>query len=171
MRLNEICQLHCDDVKQVEGVSCFDINANTPDKMLKSSAATRTVPVHPRIIDLGFLDYAKSMQTKGERRLWPRLKHRRDGYGQDLSRWFGRFSDEHVVNDRKKVFHSFRHNFTDALKQKGVQEVTIAELVGHENPSITTGRYGKRLQPGPLLEALQKLDYGLDLAKLKRNWS
>ena len=166
MRLNEICQLYCDDVKQVQGIWCLDINQKTKDKMLKSEAAVRTVPVHPKLIELGLLDHVKAMRSKGEKRLWPNLKHRRDGYGQDFSRWFGVFNDRNVANDPKKVFHSFRHNFTDTLKQSGVQEVAIAELVGHENPSITTGRYGKRLQPKPLLDVLEKLDYGIDLSPL-----
>ena len=37
----------------------------------------------------------------------------------------------------------------------------IAELMGHTNPSITTGRYGKRYQPLVLLEAVRKLDFGV----------
>jgi hypothetical protein len=49
----------------------------------------------------------------------------------------------------------------------GVQEAAIAEILGHENQSITTGRYGKRLRPKPLLKALKNLDYGLDLSLLQ----
>jgi integrase len=166
MRLNEICQLYCNDVKQVEGVWCLDVNQSTKDKRLKSPAAARTVPVHPKLIELGFLDYIKAMQAKGEKRLWPNLKLQRDGYGQAFSKWFADFNDKNVVNDPKKVFHSFRHTVANTLKQAGVQESTIAELIGHENESITTGRYGKLLKPGPLLDAIEKLDYGLDLSPL-----
>ena len=168
MRQNEICQLHCDDIKTVDGVWCFDVNENTEDKNLKSSASKRTVPIHPKLIDLGLLDYVKIKKGAGAKRLWPNLKyHSKNGYGRQISRWFSGFCDEHIVDDPKKVFHSFRHNFTNTLKQMGVQEVTITELTGHENDSITTGRYGKPFEPKPLLEAIEKLDYGLDLSPLK----
>lgn len=45
------------------------------------------------------------------------------------------------------------------LKQKGVPEGVIAEILGHANQSIATGRYGKRFRPRVLLEALEKLSY------------
>jgi hypothetical protein len=45
----------------------------------------------------------------------------------------------------------------------------LSELLGHRNPNITTGRYGKRFDPKTLLErAVIKLDYyGIDLSHLK----
>jgi len=33
--------------------------------------------------------------------------------------------------------------------------------VGHANPSITTGRYGKRLEPHRLAAAINPLDFGV----------
>ena len=60
-----------------------------------------------------------------------------------------------------------RHRATDTLKQAGVLEAIIAELVGHSNGgSETMGRYGKRYQPKVLLEALKKLDYGIEIPVL-----
>jgi len=56
-----------------------------------------------------------------------------------------------------------RHMVTDCMKQAGVQEIVIAEIIGHANNSMTTGRYGKRYQPKVLLEALMQLDYGVEL--------
>jgi hypothetical protein len=47
------------------------------------------------------------------------------------------------------------------LKQRGTDELTIRELVGHANPSITTGRYGKRLEPQRLAAAIAPLDFGV----------
>ncbi len=161
MRLDEICQLDTEDVKQVGAVWCFDVNAKGDDKHLKTAASVRTIPIHPKLLELGFLAHVDALRKKGEKRLWPRLKLRRDGYGQALSKWFADFNDAHVTADTKKVFHSLRHSFATELKAANVQESTIAELVGHENPSITTGRYGKRLEPDRLLDELKKLDYGI----------
>jgi integrase len=89
------------------------------------------------------------------------LNRKRDGYGHDFSKWYQRHNRKHVTQDPKKVFHSFRHLVADTLKQKGVAEGIIAEILGHANHSITTGRYGKRYRPSVLLEALEQLNYGV----------
>jgi hypothetical protein len=62
-----------------------------------------------------------------------------------------------------------RHTFIDTLKQGRVDESIMKEPVGHNNPSITMSRYGKRYSPKTLLEdAIMKLgDFGLDLGGLK----
>jgi integrase len=168
MRQTEICQLHIGDVKEIDGVLCFDINANAEDKDVKSKAAVRTVPVHPSLIALGLLNYHKSLIEKKQKRLWPELEYKRDGYGQTLQRWYGRFNRKLFPDDRLKCFHSMRHCFITNLKLKGVEETAIMELVGHTNPSMTTGRYGKRFPPSKLLEAMNKLDYGFDVVKVVR---
>lgn len=45
------------------------------------------------------------------------------------------------------MFHSFRHSLADRLKQAGVQDTLISEILGHTVESVTMGRYGKRYQP------------------------
>jgi integrase len=78
--------------------------------------------------------------------------------------WNRRFNREHISEDKFKVFHSFRHTFTDALKQAGILETIISELVGHStSESMTMGRYGKRYQPKVLLDVLEQLDYSIEL--------
>ena len=44
MRQNEIAQLYVDDIRQDHGLWVFDINANAPDKHLKTKNAKRLVP-------------------------------------------------------------------------------------------------------------------------------
>ena len=72
-----------------------------------------------------------------------------------------------MTTDDKKNFHSFRHTVINTLKQAEVQDTVIKELVGHTDASLTTGRYGKRYQAALLLEALKKLEYGVDFSGLK----
>jgi len=68
-----------------------------------------------------------------------------------------------MTTDKAKVFHSLRHTVTDTLKQAGIQEVLISEIMGHANDSMTMSRYGKRYQPRVLLEALMHLDYRVEI--------
>lgn len=155
MRLDEICQLHREDICQIDGVWCFKAWEDE-ERKVKSDSGVRIVPVHPKLIELGFLGYVESVDHE---RLWPNLKKGRDGYSDAFGKWFQRFNRKVITEDRKKVFHSLRHNFTDSLKQAGVQEQLIGELVGHSSGSITMERYGKAYQPKVLLEALERLEY------------
>ena len=161
LRLDEACQLYTDDVKVIGGVWCFDIN-DDGDKKLKNVSSARIVPVHPSLIGLGLLEYVEQGRVGGRPRLWMNLQRRdADGYGSAYGKVFQRFNRKCITTDRLKTFHSFRHTFADTLKQMGEQESLIAELMGHANGSITTGRYGKRYQPLVLLEAIRKLDFSV----------
>jgi integrase len=84
-----------------------------------------------------------------------------------MVKWYQRFNRQYVSNDPKKVFHSMRHTVADMMKQKGVSEAVIAEIIGHAHASITRGRYGKRYQPKVLLEAMMQLEYGIDIPEWK----
>lgn len=160
MRLGEICGLHLEDVKQLDGIWCFDVN-DEQDKRLKNLSSKRVIPVHPYLIEKGFLEFAETLKKKGgQKRLWPNLKRREsDGYCCAIGQWYQRFNRKHVTTDPLKTFHSLRHTFADTLKQQGVQEALISELMGHANDSITTGRYGKRYRPQILLEVVTNLRY------------
>jgi integrase len=163
MRLNEICQLYCVDVLQVDGLWCISVNSEAADKELKNSASQRIIPIHPQLLKAGFLAYVEEARGKHER-LWPALPKRRDGYAHDFGKWYQRLNRTVITSDPRKVFHSLRHSFVDYFKQLGTAEALIAEMVGHSNEkSMTMGRYGKRYQPKVLLEALKKLDYGLKI--------
>ncbi|WP_167496448.1 site-specific integrase [Desulfopila sp. IMCC35006] len=165
-RLEEICQLHLEDIRQEDGVWVFDINDKN-EKRLKNMSSERLVPIHPQLMDLGLIDYAKFLQGKGEARLFPELQQRRDGYGQTVSKWFGRYK-ERLGFGKGQTFHSFRHTFITHLKHKQVDPFMIHELDGHTVDSETMGRYGKKFTPEILLkEAIQKLDYGIDFSDLK----
>ncbi|WP_318248641.1 site-specific integrase [Geomonas subterranea] len=165
MRLNEICQLYVEDVQEVEGVWCFSVN-DAKDKRLKNQASERMVPVHPKVIQLGFIEYLEQARSAEAPRLWMNLTWMDiHGYSNGFGKWYQRFNREYVTDDPKKVFHSFRHLVTDTLKQAGVQDSLIAEMIGHSHGShsMTMSRYGKRYQPKLLLETIVLLDYGIDI--------
>jgi integrase len=166
MRLDEICQLHLADVVTVDDILCFNINDNG-GKKLKTLSSVRVVPVHPMLLRLGFHNYVDGLRKKGKEQLWVNLRKSRDGHSQDFGKWYQRFNRKFVTKDPKKVFHSFRHTLANNLKQIGVQEVTIAEILGHANESMTMSRYGKRYEPKVLMEALKQLDYGVTIPGLK----
>lgn len=157
MRLEEIAQLRPQDLRQVAGVWCFDVNGDG-GKKLKTAGSARLVPIHPRLIEAGLLTYRDANAAKPS--LWPDLTRGADGFmSSPFSKWFGRFKRAAGITNTRLTFHSFRHTFVDALKQAGEDELVIKELVGHVNASITTGRYGKRLNPERLYSAVARLSW------------
>ncbi|MDQ7072768.1 MAG: tyrosine-type recombinase/integrase [Gammaproteobacteria bacterium] len=74
MRLNEICQLHLSDIKEVEGIVVFDIN-DDQEKTLKTKSSKRYVPIHSRLIDMGLLDRVEALRNQGKERLFEELNY------------------------------------------------------------------------------------------------
>ena len=171
-RLEELCQLALDDIRQEDGVWVIDINGNGHDKRLKTPGSARLIPLHPFLLDgLKLPEYTKTLRKKGEIRLCPELRRLRDGFGQRVSKWFARYKTRDCgITEQRKVFHSFRHTFINSLKQDGqVEPYLIAELVGHAINSMTMGHYGKRYEPKKLFEAIKRLRFDIDLGHLTRS--
>ena len=176
MRIEEICQLHLEDINKVNNVYVFDL-FNKDDRERKTQAGQRYVPIHSFLSDVLQLPMRVThLFNNGNNKLFPDIKQGTNGlYGHYPSKWFNeRYKKRKCgIDDKKKVFHSFRHTVTNHLKQKGVNDNMLAELIGHELPGETLGRYGKKYQPEVLYEnVVQHVDFeglGLDLSHLKRS--
>lgn len=158
MRLNEICQLDVDDVS-LDTPPSISIN-DDEGKQVKNADSYRRIPIHPKLIELGFLDYVRQVKASGESRLFWQLKPHRGAYGHYTGKWFQVFNRKFVTPDPKKVFHSLRHGFIDYLANNTeAKEHQIAWLVGHTNrKSQTTGRYTKPPTPAQLLPIIEQYD-------------
>lgn len=156
-RLDELCQLRLVDFYEEEGIPVIHF---TPEAgKLKTTSSERTIPVHSRLIELGLLDYVARLKALGHERLFPALRKTEAGYGAIPSKWFKRYRTKCGVTARTKVFHSFRHTVATRLGNQGVEEYLIADLVGHENESITTGRYRKQAPAKHLVSVVERLKF------------
>ena len=160
MRQNEICQLHTADIREISGVWVFDVNARD-DKKLKNLFSARLVPLHRKLIELGFLEYMRKVKAQKSLQLFPELKKGRDGHGREISRWFAEHRASVGIADRGKDFHSFRHSAATQLKNAAVPEPVAAALLGHSTAGITYSRYGKEYELRTLNEAIQKIGYSI----------
>ncbi|UCV28420.1 site-specific integrase [Ferribacterium limneticum] len=158
-RQNEIAQLHLADFCESDGIPLISINDQGEGKRLKTKAGKRSIPIHAELVRLGLLRYVDELRTANETRLFPELKLKRDGYGQTISRWFQSYRRKCGISEDGKVFHSFRHTVIDRLKQADVPKEKIAALVGHEDDSVTFGRYGKDFSPAIMREVVATLDF------------
>lgn len=163
-RLNELAQLYVDDIHNESGIVSLDINKNTSDKRLKNVASQRRIPVHSQLIRLGFESFVRQQRSEGATRLFKELKHSRDGYAKNASRWFnGRYKVLCGITHRDKVFHSFRHTATTELKHQDVDEKKVKALLGHFDSSITYGTYGKAYPMTILKNTIELLDFSREL--------
>jgi integrase len=169
-RINELSQLYLTDVRQTNlGTWFLDFNLDQPDKLdtdesdvvdagsaatsgtaashkndksLKTANARRSVPLHSRLLELGFIEYVKALTNARHQRLFPELRFSKGkGYGKEASSWFcERLLGEKLkmVRDGRKVFHSLRHNFATSLERAGVPDRAIRQLMGHELSSDRT---------------------------------
>lgn len=179
MRLGECCQLRTDDVAELDGVPVILIDdagepgADEADKKrVKTEAGKRFVPIHPELQHIGFLAFAGAMKAKGERRLFPELKP--DGLGYlsgPFSKWFNdkrRFLGKLSMDVNGVSFHSFRHNYRDALREAEIGLERVRALGGWRRDSDgEEAIYGKGLKAATLYKEIEKVRYaGLDLTHL-----
>lgn len=145
-RLNEVCQLAMEDIKQVEGLWIFDFTDNgDTHKRLKTSAAQRRVPVHSQLLRLGLLELIETRQSQGHSRLFQDFKYtEKAGYGDQLSKWFNRtFTAGLNIKSEAHVFHGLRHTFATRLVQADVETERLQFIIGHERQGVTHQVYMK----------------------------
>lgn len=142
-RLEELGQLLPSDVKHQHDVHYIDINTVEDGKRLKNAGSHRKVPLHPRLIELGFLQYVQEMKRAEAPQLFLALK--RDKLGSitgNWSKWFGRWTHKIGITDARKVFHSFRHRFKDACRDAEISEEIHDALTGHSGNRSIARTYG-----------------------------
>lgn len=165
-RLAEICQLYVEDIVEIDGVWCFDINRKK-DKSLKSKNSIRIIPIHRFLIELGFLDYAKSVQHE---RLWPNVKWtKKAGYSKDVGNRMQKMIRRNITEDEDMVFHSFRNTFAEKLSHEARHsDEDIAFILGHEAQYKITQKYRGRKPAHIFKKIIDDFDPGIDLSHLFR---
>lgn len=118
-RIGEACQLHLSDIRETSGVWVFDINQATDDKSLKTEeTSARRIPVHPKLIELGFLEYCDVLREAGFRRVFPELTYSTSDarYAKEaIRKMSAMLASLGMARDGEKVFHCLRHNANNAL--------------------------------------------------------
>ncbi|MDY4807662.1 MAG: site-specific integrase [Desulfovibrio sp.] len=120
-RIEELAQLDRQDVRQEAGVWFIHIRAEmATGRRVKNRASIRKVPLHSRLLELGFLDFAR--QGEGTGKLFSLLSDKQDGGKRSnaFSQWWRRFlASLDLENGDRKHFHSFRHTFKREGRNSG----------------------------------------------------
>jgi integrase len=171
MRLNEIAAIRLRDVRYDEGIWFFDLSSYR----LKTENATRLIPMHSRLIDLGLIKFVEQKKAEKELYLFPELyrKHKsesRDGVGISVGKWFNRtlLTGIGISKNDEKVshllidFHCCRHTVASRFKFHGVPAYLAKQILGHElDDDITWGIYSGQVATklAALKAVIEMLDY------------
>lgn len=174
-RQGEICQLLVSDIKEAHGIPYMTITEEDDQgnfvKSLKNENSKRLVPLHPVIVDMGFLQFVESRKAQGKRVLFETRSHK-PLTGQYYSKLFQAFNRVHITEDPKKVFHSFRHLVHNELKQKKVPADIYHSITGHVPQHEMDAVYTEDHVLPNKYEALVLLEYpSIDLEILKSKFS
>ncbi len=162
-RLAEIAQLSVSDIREKDHTAIISINDRGPDKLLKNRGSEREIPIHSRLIDLGFIDFVNFQRSLGQTRVFPELKRNTKDQFAVPSKYFSKYLREigvkNAANDRKS-FHSFRHTFIDEMRALDVPLEQFRPIVGHTDSSVTA-KYGTRANVSIRLRTsiIQKLSF------------
>jgi integrase len=154
-RREEIAGIHRDEVQREGETWYFDVKPNDT-RRLKNKSSRRRVPIHSRLISMGFLDYLKDTK-RGP--LFP-SNGGRTTQGDEVSKWFARLIKTTIKDheSRKLALHSFRGTVISRLHAAGVKGETVRALVGHAGVDVHESVY-LTVPLGVLSEAVEKLDY------------
>lgn len=177
-RQGEICQLLVTDIKEAHGIHYMHITEEDDNgnivKTVKNENSRRLVPLHPVILDMGFLKYVELRKAQGKKVLFENQDRTRSHFkpltGQYYSKLFQTFNRQKITDDPKKVFHSFRHLVHNELKQAGVASDLYHSITGHVPAHEMDPVYTEDFRLQNKYDALVKLQYSLDLEELKKKF-
>jgi integrase len=164
VRIEELAQAHlngdflCDAESGIhylqidELVRAIDERSRSSPKSVKSQAGWRRVPLHPLLVEGGFLDYLEDERKAGAitpfSRTWKPLKGARVKHAQKITDWGVESlktlrAQGAITKERVGYFHSMRHSFTTFLSKADIAEEWRAAITGHAFGGINAQIYNK----------------------------
>lgn len=158
MRLEEICQLHTEDIYEEDGIWAINIRTESTDgiedKNLKTKNAARIIPIHPDLIYFGLVTYRDKIAVDSNR-LFPELNKTENThqYGKQVGKQFKKLITSLEI-EGNKTFHSLRHTFSDYFKRMNLHNDISRQIFGHEAKELAARQYGS---PFPLKQCYDEL--------------
>lgn len=124
---------------------------------LKNEGSERRIPIHEKLVDLGFLRFVEAARAARQHRLFPDLQADRDGnVVAAWSKWYGRWQRKECgITDTRLVFHSFRHAFKHYARYSGIEKEVHQEITGHETGDVGDDYGGLSYPLLPLVEGIK----------------
>jgi integrase len=202
-RVREVLQLVSSDIGQQDGVDVLkfqkqiegqqlELLATGASRSLKNIATHRVVPIHPKLLDLGFIDFVQQRKTVAgpNAMLFPSslpapggktpilgrayeeafLRYLRDGL--EFGRGFGNHSFRHQLEDRIRDAQRPGKRWPAGLAQAYTGRKRLRDAdVGRIDVEGSEAAYGRGHGPDTMLLYIEGLDFqGVKLPPTYKNW-
>lgn len=158
-RIGELSQMYHEDIYQeANGFWVIAIRDKSGFQRVKTKAARRIIPLHPTLIELGFLAYVQDAKTAvpDSERVFPYLRYdKTNGFGDVPSEAFARYLDTLGIHEDEKTAHSFRKTANQRLKDEEVDYPIRCQLVGHEKEGVNEKVYATDISIPRMYEHLK----------------
>ncbi|WDK30361.1 site-specific integrase [Xanthomonas campestris] len=165
-RASEVGQLLMKDVFEEDGIPCIRISDEGEHQKVKTEVSLRTVPLHPELLKMGFLEWVNQKRKAGKTRLFPAAKAAAvNGQGNWITKAFSRHLAEvgKGWEPAKRGFHSLRKTFIQELQGAGVASELRAQIVGHELDDEHHTTYGRPFTVVEKLNGIGAHSPGIDV--------
>ena len=184
-RLEEVAQPFVSEIIEEEGIWCLRIDnhrepaGDQKKTRVKNENSVRLIPLHHKVLSLGFLDYVRHLENCGETKLFPDLsrltpKGQFVKHGKKVTAFFNEDSEKenkksyltkcgikHVdTNAGTKSLICFRHTVQKVLNDNPTNIITekIDQLFGHAPRNIGKKHYSG-FSLGTIQEVVNLIDY------------
>lgn len=128
-RVAEITQLRKSDVRDRDGISYLHL---TPDAGSIKTGHYRDVPIHPQLVELGFLDF---VEASGNGPLFFAVNPDRSASAKPARQVAGRISDWlrglDAISAEVDPSHAWRHRFKTIARELGLDPRVVDAIQGH----------------------------------------
>lgn len=169
--MNEGCQLSPDDVFFEHNIPVFRIARGMLEgqpKRYKTRYTERIIPIHPTLMEIGFMNFAASLRAAGVEKLMYDVPRAASGYYSDIfTKRFQTFSKHLQLSGPHVTFYSLRHSFRDATRVAKFSYDEVRALGGWTRGRArdAADNYGDGLPLAQLYEAIKRIRFdGLDLS-------
>jgi integrase len=144
-----------------DNILCLSISEDSDEQSIKTVNARRLVPVHSKLLELGFHQFLNQRRKQGSNQLFTCTAT--GGYNEwakNFERRFDRYLKKlGFIAGKRPTAYSFRHTMIDELQELEIPEHVVADLVGHSKKGFTFRHYGKKTSLKRLKEVIESLHF------------
>lgn len=148
-RREELAQLRVADVRlatvqePVPHLSILEVEEEGDDRGVKNPGSRRAIPLHPDLIERGFLEYVSGLPPQGQ--VFPKLTPSPSGfYSVNFGkRWGSYLRDVVGLESPAHPAHGFRHTFKTLCREAGIPEDVHDAITGHAGAGSVARGYGR----------------------------
>lgn len=169
-RISEICQLEVSDIANINGINYFRMMTDDEDKKkdpdiagdekakkkFKNEFSKRLIPMHPKLIEEGFLEFVSLCPNKDifADATPDRFGNRGGNATKVISRWVRQKLN--ITDPNISPSHSFRHRFATLCDNNDVPNPMRDRMLGHGSLK-THKKYGEGYWVSTLDREIKKL--------------